>query len=126
MKRNVNLLLSLILITLALSIEISCVNSKPRKKLSLEKATRVFGGKVKTVIEYKCDQYWQNQNPIRVYQNSCKIKNFMEYSKDEALISESDWFFNEYPEPPDNKTDNRLNWDLLLNLNNNLILRYYI
>lgn len=86
----------IILILLLVSCE-PAIKRTPRIK---EIPVRKYGGKVKRIIEYQCDQYWAKENPLKIAKNSCKIYRVSEFNSDEILIKDMYWHDLDYPNEP--------------------------
>lgn len=79
---------------------ISCesrINRIPRLK---EKEDREYGGQVKRIIEYECDKYWTDENPLKIVKSSCKIGIVRDFNPDEIMIKEMKWYDLNYPNDP--------------------------
>lgn len=79
---------------------LSCEPSIKRAPLLKEKHKREYGGKVKRIIEYDCDKYWTNENPLKIVKKSCKMYSVMEFNQDEILTKEMKWDDLDYPNDP--------------------------
>jgi hypothetical protein len=72
----------LVLLLLALQLN-SCGQSVKRTPLVPPKPKREYGGIVKKIVEYDCDKYFANEQPLKIVRSSCKISEVFEFNLDE-------------------------------------------
>jgi hypothetical protein len=80
-----------------------------RTPLLKEKLVKEYFGNVKRIIEYDCDRYFTNENPIKINKNSCKITSIENYDINEMLLKQMEWYGSNYPNDTDNIIVNKLN-----------------
>ena len=83
-----------------LIIFLSCEPAIKRTPRLKENHKREYGGIVKRIIQYNCDKYWTNENPLKIAKNSCKIYKVMEFNQDEIITKEMVWYNLDYPNDP--------------------------
>lgn len=96
---NINRSWYLVLLLLALQLN-SCGQSVKRTPLVPPKPKREYGGIVKKIVEYDCDKYFANEQPLKIVRSSCKISEVFEFNLDEIRTKHLWWGFFEYPNDP--------------------------
>lgn len=80
----------------------SCNSYEKRIPLSRIEIDREYKGKVKKITQIQCEDF-DNHLPIRVSNNSCSIWQIIEFSPNEIITREANWYSSKgdyYPYPP--------------------------